>query len=161
MPDEQAGQAEQTRKRACSGSTMPAEQAGQAEQTRKRACSGCTILAEPAEQGRMLLMCVTNNWEGMDDEGNTYRLVAVPFDKTFDSEETLQCMLKSLDMSAREGMRIESMTLHDFVDRNKHHEGEQVRLPLYIRPKDLEDPANEGCRKFVFNQEYIWFVNII
>ena len=131
-----------------------------------------------------------------DENGANFKLVAVPYDETFDSQATLRCISKAFSGIGENRFvwhtneRIESITLLGKIEStpqhvqqvcatfgatpitSKHtthnapaitlrHDGAQWKLPLDMRPVDLELPGNEGLRSVVFKQQWTWRVNIV
>jgi hypothetical protein len=98
-----------------------------------------------------------------EHDGKNFRLVGVPYDETFDSQETLRCIQKAFGLWGVS--RIESITLLGRQEAHASHsfgsasclEGNS-ELPLNMRPVDLELEANGGLRSVVFRQGWTWVV---
>ena len=131
--------------------------------------------AEPAEQGRKLAMLLTTK-----DDCEDHKLVSVPYDTTFDSKATMQSICKAFGVLDHSLTRIESIKLqaayrvegvYDQVGSKRTATGgselrwypccPQWKLPLDMRPVDLELACNEMLRGLVFKQQCAWRVKIV
>jgi hypothetical protein len=124
---------------------------------------------------RKLAMLLTTK-----DDYEDHKLVSVPYDATFDSKATMQSIYKAFGLLDHSLTRIESIELqagyrvegvYNEVGSHRTATGgrelrwhpcfPQWKLPLDMRPVDLELSCNEMLRGLVFKQQYAWRVNIV
>ena len=84
-------------------------------------------------------------------------LVAIPYYETFDSAQT-QNIIKKAFNRAWGNNYVKSIVLVE--SRNGAPKPPSWKLPLNMRPVDFELACNNGLRKYIFGQQYVWRVEI-